>query len=61
MTGNAEIGNYSARGLFSGTGAYGGVAGQIPSRIANPDLTWEKTKQLDLGLDFGILKNRITY
>ncbi|MDQ1141690.1 SusC/RagA family TonB-linked outer membrane protein [Pedobacter agri] len=60
LTGNAEIGNYSARGLFSGTGAYGGVAGQIPSRIANPDLTWEKTKQLDLGLDFGILKNRIT-
>ncbi|MCX2474722.1 TonB-dependent receptor [Pedobacter sp. MC2016-05] len=60
LTGNAEIGNYSARGLFSGTGAYGGVAGQIPSRIANPDLTWEKTKQLDIGLDFGILKNRIT-
>jgi TonB-linked SusC/RagA family outer membrane protein len=60
LTGNAEIGNYAARGLFSGTGAYGGSAGQIPSRIANPDLTWEKTKQLDLGLDFGILKNRIT-
>ncbi|PWS26926.1 SusC/RagA family TonB-linked outer membrane protein [Pedobacter yonginense] len=60
LTGNAEIGNYSARGLFSGTGAYGGSAGQIPTRIANPDLTWEKTKQLDIGLDFGILKNRIT-
>lgn len=60
LTGNAEIGNYSARGLFAGTGAYGGVAGQIPSQIANPDLTWEKTKQLDLGFDFGLLKNRIT-
>ncbi|MDN3587134.1 TonB-dependent receptor [Pedobacter aquatilis] len=60
LTGNAEIGNYSARGLFSGTGAYGGSAGQIPSQIANPDLTWEKTTQLDLGLDFGILKNRIS-
>lgn len=60
LTGNAEIGNYSARGLFAGTGAYGGLAGQIPSQIANPDLTWEKTKQLDIGLDFGILKNRIT-
>lgn len=60
LTGNAEIGNYSARGLFSGTGAYGGLAGQIPSQIANPDLTWEKTTQLDLGLDFGILKNRIS-
>ncbi|MBC6111567.1 SusC/RagA family TonB-linked outer membrane protein [Pedobacter fastidiosus] len=60
LTGNAEIGNFSARGLFSGTGAYGGSAGQIPIRIANPDLTWEKTKQLDIGLDFGLLKNRIT-
>ena len=60
LTGNAEIGNYSARGLFSGTGAYGGSAGQIPAQIANPDLTWEKTTQLDLGFDFGILKNRIS-
>lgn len=60
LTGNAEIGNYSARGLFAGTGAYGGLPGQVPSRIANPDLTWEKTKQLDIGFDFGILKNRIT-
>ncbi|MBB6236028.1 TonB-linked SusC/RagA family outer membrane protein [Pedobacter sp. AK013] len=60
LTGNAEIGNYRARGLFSGTGAYGGAAGQIPTQIANPDLTWEKTKQLDIGLDFGFLKNRIT-
>lgn len=60
LTGNAEIGNYSSRGLFSGTGAYGGLAGQLPSQIANPDLTWEKTKQLDLGLDFGLLDNRIS-
>lgn len=60
LTGNAEIGNYSARGLYSGEGAYGGVAGQIADQLPNPDLTWEKTKQLDVGLDFGILKNRIT-
>ncbi|WP_158797551.1 TonB-dependent receptor [Pedobacter sp. L105] len=60
LTGNAEIGNYSARGLYSGTGAYGGLPGQIPSQIANPDLSWEKTKQLDIGLDVGILGNRVT-
>jgi len=60
LTGNAEIGNYSSRGLYSGNGAYGGLAGQLPTQIANPDLTWEKTKQLDLGLDFGIFNNRIT-
>ncbi|TDG35275.1 TonB-dependent receptor [Pedobacter changchengzhani] len=60
LTGNAEIGNYSSLALFSGTGAYGGNAGQIPTRIANPELTWEKTKQFDIGLDFGFLKNRIS-
>jgi TonB-linked SusC/RagA family outer membrane protein len=60
LTGNAEIGNYSARGLFSGTGAYGGLPGQRPLQIANPDLTWEKTTQLDIGLDFGILNDRIS-
>ena len=26
----------------------------------NPDLKWEKSKTYDIGLDFGILKNRIT-
>ena len=27
--------------------------------MANPDLKWEKSQTYDLGLDFGILKNRI--
>lgn len=60
LVGNADIGNYAAKGLYSGTGAYGGLPGQVPSQLANPDLTWEKTKELNIGLDFGILKNRIT-
>mgnify|MGYP003945298155 CR=1 FL=1 len=60
LTGNAEIGNYSSRGLYSGTGAYGGLPGQRPLQIENPDLSWEKTTQFDIGLDFGILKNRVT-
>lgn len=59
LTGNSEIGNFASRGLYSGNGAYGGLAGQLPSQIQNPDLSWEETAQLDLGLDFGIYKNRI--
>jgi TonB-linked SusC/RagA family outer membrane protein len=31
-----------------------------PVQNPNPNLEWEKTAQLDAGLDFGILKNRIT-
>ncbi|MBR3931166.1 MAG: SusC/RagA family TonB-linked outer membrane protein, partial [Tidjanibacter sp.] len=30
-----------------------------PSTIANKSLTWEKTNQVDLGLDLGLFKNRI--
>lgn len=59
LTGNSEIGNFASRGLYSGNGAYGGLAGQIPSQIKNPSLSWEETAQLDLGLDYGIIKNRL--
>ena len=60
LTGNADIPDYAARGLYSGTAAYGGLPGQVPTQIPNPDLTWEKTSQFDIGLDFGLFKNRIT-
>ncbi|MCX6237427.1 MAG: TonB-dependent receptor [Bacteroidia bacterium] len=36
------------------------VIGQSPSKIANPDLQWERSVTYDLGLDFGLLDNRIT-
>jgi TonB-dependent starch-binding outer membrane protein SusC len=34
--------------------------GQAPNVLANPDLKWEKSQTYDIGIDFGILKNRIT-
>ncbi len=58
--GNAEIGNFPQLGLFTGDAGYAGNAGQRPSQIGNPDLKWETTDQLDIGLDFGVLKNRIS-
>lgn len=59
VTGNAEIGNFPQLGLFSGDAGYAGLPGQRPSQIGNPDLGWETTKQVDLGIDFGFLRNRI--
>jgi outer membrane receptor protein involved in Fe transport len=32
----------------------------VPLQLANPDLKWEKTAQADVGLEFGLLKNRIS-
>lgn len=43
-------------GLFTGDASYGTLPGQRPSQLGNPDLGWESTQQIDLGLDFGILK-----
>lgn len=33
--------------------------GFIPTSVANPNLKWETTRQLNLGLDMGILENRV--
>lgn len=59
-TGNSEIGNFPQLGLFTGDAAYAGAPGQRPSQLGNPNLSWETSGQLDVGLDFGILNNRIS-
>ncbi|QEC69402.1 TonB-dependent receptor [Panacibacter ginsenosidivorans] len=61
LTGNAEIGNFASRGLYSGDGAYGGAAGQRPTQIANPDLKWETTNGVDFGIEGAIFNNRIGF
>jgi TonB-linked SusC/RagA family outer membrane protein len=60
ITGNAEIANFASRALYSGDAGYGSIGGQRPSQLPNPDLRWEQTAQLDIGIDFGFLNNRIT-
>ena len=58
ITGNAGIGNFDYKGLYA-IGSYGGTSSIYPSTIANPELTWEKTGQVDVGVDFGFFKDRI--
>ncbi|MFO7826030.1 MAG: SusC/RagA family TonB-linked outer membrane protein, partial [Cyclobacterium sp.] len=59
LTGNAEIGNFDHLALFSGA-FYGLRPGLEPTQIANPDLTWETTAQFNVGVEFGLLNDRIT-
>ena len=35
--------------------------GSMPSGLANPDLKWEKSEQLDFGLDARFLRDRLTF
>ena len=63
LTGNSQIPVYrSLGGLVPYNYVLGGnlVAGYGPNRIANPDLKWESTAMLDLGLDVALLNNRLS-
>jgi TonB-linked SusC/RagA family outer membrane protein len=60
ITGNQQLlGNFASRGLFGGGANYDDEPGIAPSQLANPDLRWEKTSQLNLGTDFSVLNNRL--
>jgi len=58
-TGNAGIGNFDFKGLY-GIGAYAGTSSIYPSTISNPELTWEKTAQFNIGFDFGFFNDRLS-
>jgi TonB-dependent starch-binding outer membrane protein SusC len=60
LTGNAEIGNFGYIATYGEAGGYLGQSGLASQRIANPDLKWEQNKQLDIGIEFGVLNDRIT-
>ncbi len=60
LTGNSEINNFAARGLYSGDGGYGSAAGTRPTQLANPDLKWESTASYDIGIEAAVFKNRLT-
>jgi TonB-linked SusC/RagA family outer membrane protein len=59
LTGNAPFGNFAGLGLY-GANTYDVVGGQAPVQLENPNLKWETTLQTNIGLDFGILNDRIT-
>lgn len=64
--GNQNIGDYAYAATIGQGGewadyVFGGnlATGSVQNTIANPNLTWEKANQFDIGLDFGFFKNRI--
>lgn len=62
INGNRDIGIYSALSKLSLTNYYDGsssVIGVNSTNLSNPDLVWEKTQATNIGLDIGLLKNRI--
>lgn len=59
VTGNAEIGDFTYAGVFTYGQDYDGLPGGRPGQIGNPNLTWERQKNFNIGLDFEVIR-RIT-
>ncbi|MBN2660189.1 MAG: TonB-dependent receptor [Tannerellaceae bacterium] len=64
VTGNSEIDPYkSLATISSGTALINGgrQATAYVSRLANPNLKWEKTNQFDFGANLNLFKNRLNF
>ncbi len=59
QTGNSEIGENRYQSLFGVTN-YPNLPGFSPIQLGSSNLRWEKSAQEDVGLEFGLLKSRIT-
>lgn len=60
LTGNDGIPDFASLGLYGGGFNYGGNSGIAPTQLPNPDLKWETTSQMGLGIDFAVLDERIS-
>jgi TonB-dependent starch-binding outer membrane protein SusC len=63
VTGNSSVNPYTTSGPLSRNNyAFGSVPaiGYLPQSVKNPGLKWEKTAQVNMGLDFTVLENRIS-
>ncbi|WP_229310981.1 TonB-dependent receptor [Larkinella soli] len=65
IIGNNNIGNYTQYALVNNTvnAVFGNsvATGAVVTSLANSNLGWETTKQLDLGLDLGLFNDRIQF
>lgn len=64
QSGNQAISNFETLQTFiaGGRAVFGDglVQGVEPARIPNPDLRWETTEEVDLGVDFSLLNGRVS-
>ncbi len=58
--GNAlGFGYYTSLPTYSYGANYTGLPGSAPNNVGNEDLTWEKNSITNVGLDFGLFKDRL--
>ncbi|UCA61752.1 SusC/RagA family TonB-linked outer membrane protein [Chryseobacterium rhizoplanae] len=58
-SGSDLIGDYQFYDSYQALGyPYGGLQGISPTRLFNPDFSWEETKKLEIALETGFFKDR---
>ncbi len=72
-SGNNNLGDYDFRSTYTfanttlaangiaASANYNGQPASAPGNVGNPNLTWEKSKSFDIGIDAGLFKNRVTF
>ena len=62
--GNQGINNFETRStlIAGGSSIFNGTIfqGVVPARLENPDLRWETTKEVNVGLDYSLFNNRVS-
>ncbi|MFS4466744.1 SusC/RagA family TonB-linked outer membrane protein [Maribacter sp. 2210JD10-5] len=54
------IGPFAAQAAFGSFGSFNNQPAVAAQRLANPTLTWEESTTTNIGLDYGLFKNRIS-
>ena len=59
-TGSDNIGDYEYLDTYTASNnLYDGLSGLYPSRLFNPDYSWEKTTKFEVALEWGLFNNRL--
>lgn len=59
-TGSDNIGDYGYLDTYTvSSSIYDGVTGLSPSRLFNPDFSWEKTKKVEAAIELGLFRNKV--
>lgn len=59
VTGNDRIGEFQYVGAFTGGANYLDRPASSPDRLENPELQWEETTSIDLGIELALFANRV--
>ena len=59
IVGNDRVGDFDFLSVVEPNFVYNGITGVGPTNLGNPNLKWEETESLNLGVDLALFENRL--